>query len=73
MAGGRPRGGSKLAALPIDHERDGREMWTRADLESMNDAFVSAVTRAIASGQERICDTVGAPCSPSTTPRLPAS
>jgi hypothetical protein len=71
MAGGRPRG-SKLMRLP-GVETDGNETWSKETLERMDAAFVAAVTRAVASGQERICDTVGARCSPSTTPRLPAS
>jgi hypothetical protein len=71
MAGGRPRGGSKLTALP-SAERDGRETWSRETLEAMDARFTAAMHRAIASGQERVCDTVGG-CLPLTTPRLPAS
>jgi hypothetical protein len=51
MASGRPRGGSKLTALP-SNERDGQEMWSREALEAMDDAFVTAMQRAIASGAE---------------------
>jgi hypothetical protein len=64
---------------PIDGARDpqpGDEQvgaWPRDRLVSMDEKFRHALAAAIASGQERACDTVGAPCSPSTMPRLPAS
>jgi hypothetical protein len=54
MAGGRPRGGSKLVAMP-GNERDRLDgQWTREHLERMDADFVAQVERAIASGQEHV-------------------
>jgi len=50
---GRPRGGSKLAALP-SNERDGNETWSKETLEAMDARFTAAMTRAIATGKERV-------------------
>jgi hypothetical protein len=52
MAGGRPRGDSKLVAMPGD-ERDGLDgLWPREQLLRMDADFVAQMRRAIASGRE---------------------
>jgi hypothetical protein len=62
MAGGRPRGGSKLTKLPVDNERDGRETWSREEIERMDADFVAKMQRAIKVGAEH------APASPAAKP-----
>jgi hypothetical protein len=51
-SGGRPRGGSKLVAMPTT-ENDGLNgQWSREQIERMDADFVAQMERAIASGRE---------------------
>jgi hypothetical protein len=51
-SGGRPRGGSKLVAMPTTENDAQHGLWTREQIERMDAEFCCALERAINDGRE---------------------